>query len=507
MLCIKRPSLKFSLTLIALLSSCVCGAWVCVGELWAYTTDPLASGTPIPLPLEAYGDGDETSLISILAGRIAREPFNLVATLIFFLAILHTFIAPFFLSLSHKMQRKFRSENEEGQVSVAAEMLHFVGEVEVVFGLWVIVLLGAFAVFFDMDHAINYINQVNYTEPVFIVVIMTLAATRPILSFTRLCLGKIAALGGSTPLVWWGIILTISPIFGSFITEPAAMTVAALLLGKEFYQKKPSPKLKYATIGLLFVNISVGGTFTNFAAPPVLMVAQKWQWSTLFMLEHFAWKAAIGIVVSNLLYFAYFHKELLALGENKEEQKKLPVKKYSLESPWWVVLTHIAFMAWTVTMAHYVVFFVGGFLFFLGFYKATRHYQERLALQQALLVGFFLSGLVIHGGLQGWWIQPVLNSLTEHGLVAVSVLLTSFNDNASITYLASLIPDFPAELKYAVMVGALSGGGLTVIANAPNPAGQAILSKHFAMGRIHPFYLALGALIPTIIMSTLFMLL
>ena len=471
-------------------------------EAWAALVSAAQSGTPvIPLPLDAYGDKGETSLIAILTSRIAHEPFNLVATLIFFLAILHTFIAPFFLAVSHKMQRRFKSRNKDREVSVAAELLHFVGEVEVVFGLWVVVLLGAFAFFFDMQQAIYYINQVNYTEPVFIVVIMSLAATKPVFDFTRLCLGKIAALGGATPLAWWTVILTLAPIFGSFITEPAAMTVGALLLGREFYHKKPSARLQYATIGLLFVNISVGGTFTNFAAPPVLMVAQTWNWSTLFMLEHFAWKASLGIILSNLIYFLIFHKELRALGAHNTS--KTP-KKIRLESPWWVVLCHLAFMAWTVAMAHYVVFFVGGFLFFLGFYKATRHYQEPLALQQALLVGFFLSGLVIHGGLQGWWIQPVLSSMTEYGLVAASVLLTSFNDNASITYLASLIPDFPDQLKYAVMVGALSGGGLTVIANAPNPAGQAILSKHFAMERINPLYLLLGALLPTIIMAALF---
>lgn len=466
--------------------------------------------SPIPWPLDAYGDSDETSLITILTSRIAKEPFNLVATLIFFLAIAHTFIAPYFLGLSHKMQKSFQSKKQsEGEVSIAAELLHFVGEVEVVFGLWVVVLLLAFSAMFDMNTAINYVNSVNYTEPVFIVIIMTLAATKPVFDITRLCLGKIASLGGCSPVAWWAVILTLAPLFGSLITEPAAMTVAALLLGKEFYQHKPSPRLMYATIGLLFVNISVGGTFTNFAAPPVLMVAKTWDWSTMYMLEHFAWKAALGIVISNILYFALFHKELRALGKKKSGQRssqKGSTKKANLTlgSPWWMVLCHIGFMAWTVVMAHHTVFFVGGFLFFLGFYKATRHYQEPLALQQALLVGFFLGGLVIHGGLQGWWIQPVLSSLSPNALAATSVLLTSFNDNASITYLASLIPDFPEQFKYAVMVGSLCGGGLTVIANAPNPAGQAILSKYFDMNRIHPLYLFLGAALPTLIMAVLF---
>lgn len=460
---------------------------------------------PFPLALNAYGDQNETSLLKILTQRIVVSPFNLVSTVIFFLAIIHTFVAPFFLAVSQKMQKKFKSSNPgDNQVSVAAEMMHFVGEVEVVFGLWVVVLLGAFCAHFGIQDgaqtAIHYMTHtVKYTEPVFIVVIMTLAATKPVCDFTQICLGAIVRLIGSTPLAWWAVILMLAPIFGSFITEPAAMTIAAMLLGQQFYVHKPSTKLKYATLGLLFVNISVGGTFTNFAAPPVLMVAQKWNWSSIFMLETFAWKAVIGIAISNLLYFLIFHKELITLGKGKTKKKQ----KQSY-SPWWVIVVHLLFMVWTVMMAHYVVFFVGGFLFFLGFYRATRHYQEKLALTQSLLVGFFLAGLVIHGGLQGWWIQPVLSSLSEDGLMFTSTLLTAFNDNAAITYLASLIPNLSDSLKYSVMTGALIGGGLTVIANAPNPAGQAILSPYFAMQRIHPFFLLIGAFIPTIVMALIF---
>ena len=126
-------------------------------------------------------------------------------------------------------------------------------------------------------------------------------------------------------------------------------------------------------------------------------------------------------------------------------------------------------------------------------------------LRPPLLVGFFLAGLVVHGTLQAWWIAPILSRLSTLPLLLGATLLTAFNDNAAITYLASLVPGFSDAAKYAVVAGAVTGGGLTVIANAPNPAGQAILGKHFEDG-ISPGGLFLGALAPTIVMGACFIL-
>ena len=82
--------------------------------------------------------------------------------------------------------------------------------------------------------------------------------------------------------------------------------------------------------------------------------------------------------------------------------------------------------------------------------------------------------------------------------------LTAVNDNAAITYLATLVPGFTEELKYAVVAGAVTGGGLTVIANAPNPAGQSILQRFFPNG-VSPLNLLVAALAPTAIMALAFM--
>tara|TARA_Y100001968_G_scaffold254574_1_gene240531 strand:- start:25 stop:675 length:651 start_codon:yes stop_codon:yes gene_type:complete len=174
--------------------------------------------------------------------------------------------------------------------------------------------------------------------------------------------------------------------------------------------------------------------------------------------------------------------------------------------PWWITLVHIIFLAWTVFNAHYPALFIGGFLFFLGFVTLTKTHQNNVELKSPILVGFFLAGLITHGGLQGWWIAPVLGSLAEVQLMITATILTAFNDNAAITYLATLVPNLGEASKYAVVAGAVTGGGLTVIANAPNPAGQSILSRFFNNG-VNPAFLAVAALVPTIIMGLCFMIL
>jgi hypothetical protein len=173
--------------------------------------------------------------------------------------------------------------------------------------------------------------------------------------------------------------------------------------------------------------------------------------------------------------------------------------------PAWVTAVHALFIAWTVVNAHEPALFIGGFLFFLGFAKATAAFQSRIDLRSPLLVGFFLAGLVIHGGLQGWWIAPALEGLSELPLFLSATVLTAFNDNALITYLATLVPSFDESLKVAVVEGAVTGGGLTVIANAPNPAGQALVTRFFD-GAVSPGRLFLGALIPTAITALVFIL-
>jgi hypothetical protein len=282
-----------------------------------------------------------------------------------------------------------------------------------------------------------------------------------------------------------------------------------LLLARQFYDLEPSTRLKYATLGLLFVNVSIGGTLTHFAAPPVLMVARTWGWDLAFVLGHFGWRAVVAVFVSSAAYLLFFRRELSALASKDAVPDSFQPETEGDEPmplPPWITAVHAGFMAWTVFTAHYRALFVAGFLIFLGFAKATARYQSQIELKGPLLVGFFLAGLVIHGGLQAWWIAPVLSRLAEAPLFLTATVLTAFNDNAMITFLATLVPDLSESLKVAVVEGAVAGGGLTVIANAPNPAGQTLLSRFFSEG-ISPIGLFLGALAPTIVAALAFRLL
>ncbi len=496
----------------------------------------------VPRSLDSYGDADFDSLWDQLSNRVKLEPFNLVATIIFLLAIMHTFLAGFFRNLAHKVEHahheKIHAEGRTGthkpyddaedDVSFLGKMLHFFGEIEAIFGIWLVPLGIAIMYFFSWHDVTGYINSITpkYVEPVFVVVIMAIASTRPVLRFAESVLRQFAKLGSRTPAAWWLSILTIAPILGSFITEPAAMTIGAMLLGKQIYQLEPSNKFAYATLGLLFVNVSVGGTLTHFAAPPVLMVAGPWGWDSMFMAFHFGWKAVVGIVIANLVYWAVFKGEFNQLRQKmamRGSESEMSIHWIDREDaiPIYITVTHLFFLAWTVFTLHTPALFIGGFLFFLAFTMATAHHQNTVEIQGPLLVGFFLAGLITHGSLQSWWIAPVLSSLKEIPLFVGATVLTAFNDNAAITYLASLVPEFDAHaaaviaqgpeavekaslLQRAVVAGAVTGGGLTVIANAPNPAGQFILSKYFK-GGIAPLKLLLGALIPTIIVGSMIM--
>lgn len=501
-------------------------------EEYALDNDRYAK---FPLPLSVYDEmeTEDMGIMDKLKSRaMAQGGFNIVATIIFICAILHTFLGGYFLEMAHHHEEQHKvliekegrtgkakpQENARDDVSFRANLFHFLGEVEAVFGIWVIALAGAVLWFFGIQgeglgagitEFKNYLSKdVNFTEPLFVVIIMGTAATRPVVRFAENAVDKVAQMFGGTPAAWWFSALTITPLLGSFITEPAAMTIAAFLLSKKFYDLNPSKKFAYATLGLLFVNISVGGTLTHFAAPPVLMIAQKWDFGMGFMFMNFGWKAAIGIMIANVIYFYAFKKEFANLKPATQRDMHMPLHWEDREDPipHWVTAMHLFFLAWTVAFAHDPVMFIGAFLFLLAFTQTTGHHQNDVNMKSPILVGFFLAGLVIHGGCQGWWISVLLTSIDNPWILMIgSTVLTAFNDNAAITYLASQAPGLSIEVKYAVVAGAVTGGGLTVIANAPNPAGQSLLGRYFE-GGVAPIGLAKAAIIPTIIMGACFML-
>ncbi|MBY0242847.1 MAG: putative Na+/H+ antiporter [Burkholderiaceae bacterium] len=411
---------------------------------------------------------------------------ELLGAILFGVAVLHTFSTGLFERLAHRHTRH-------------AGIFHLLGEVEVVFGFWAMVLMLAMFAFHGKAEATHYLDSRNFTEPMFVFAIMVIAGTRPILQCVARSVGVLArGLPLSSNTALYLVVLTVVPLLGSFITEPAAMTLAALMLRENFYRYRLSSTMKYATLGTLFVNVSIGGTLTTFAAPPVLMVATKWGWDGSFMLATFGWKAAIAIVLNAALMAFCFRQELASIAGAPERVDPVPLP---------MVMVHLAFLALVVLFSHHPAVFMGAFLFFLGFVQAYPRHQDPLILKEALLVAFFLAGLVVLGGQQAWWLEPLLLSLNEDAVFYGTAALTAVTDNAALTYLASLVEGLTPQFQVALVAGAVAGGGLTVIANAPNPAGAAILRGHFDDAAIRAEYLLLGAVVPTVIAAAAFRLL
>jgi hypothetical protein len=154
-------------------------------------------------------------------------------------------------------------------------------------------------------------------------------------------------------------------------------------------------------------------------------------------------------------------------------------------------------------MKEYSPIFIGTYLVFLGFHHATRPYQSPLAIRGPLMVGLFLAGLVIHTEFQKWWIERLLLNLNFSQMLFTGVAVTAVTENAIVANLACLLPGLTPFLKYALVAGFIAGGGLTVIAHAPNLVGQTILRRYFRKG-VSPLYLFLGALGPTLVFVAIY---
>ena len=412
---------------------------------------------------------------------------EVIAAVIFACALLHTFTTKYFEKLDDRYPKH-------------AGLFHLLGEVEVVFGFWAGILMLFMALTAGGKQAVDYVESRQYTEPLFVFVVMVVAASRPVLEAVRATMTRIARaipLSNTAAQVWLG--LAGVPLFGSLITEPAAMTLAALMLAPLVFRQTMPEWLKYGALGVLFVNVSIGGTLTSYAAPPVLMVASTWKWDTAFMISTFGWKAVTAVLI-NASAMTYLLRSHLSLESHQDvtEQGGNPI-------PLLVTLIHFLFLAGVVVFAHHPPIFLGLFLFFLGFTQAYDSYQSPLILKEGLLVGFFLAGLVVLGGMQQWWLQPIVSSLEPTALFFGALTLTAITDNAALTYLGSLIEGISDQAKYMLVAGAVAGGGLTVIANAPNPAGVALLRKGFEDQSIGAGGLLLGASLPTIVAAGMFL--
>ena len=213
---------------------------------------------------------------------------EVIATVLFAVAIVHTFSVPIFARLAHKN-------------GPHAGVFHALAEVEVVFGFWAFVLMAIMAFGVGTQGMASYIDTRNFTEPLFVFAIMVVAASRPIIELLSVVVRLIARLiPVQRHLATFFVVLTFVPLAGSLITEPAAMTLAALLLRDGYFKRPGHSAFKYMTLGVLFVNVSIGGVLTAYAAPPVLMVVKAFDWDSAYMASNFGWRAVAGVIVNRI---------------------------------------------------------------------------------------------------------------------------------------------------------------------------------------------------------------
>ena len=416
---------------------------------------------------------------------------EIMATTLFAIAIIHTFSVPVFARLANKG-------------GTHAGLWHLLSEVEAVFGVWACVMLACMALVAGLDEAVEYVDTRNFAEPAFVFAIMVVAASRPVLELVNMVVKSVARiLPLKYELAMFFVVMSIVPLAGSFITEPAAMTLAALVLRDSYFNRPGQAGFKYMTLGVLFVNISIGGVLTAYAAPPVLMVAQTFGWDTAYMSTHFGWRAAVAVIFNAAVLTFIVRAHLLdgSIGASADNTK--PVRP---AVPFAVIGIHTFFLVGIVLSSHHPVLFLGFLMLFIGYAHAYSRHQNPLLIREGLMVGFFLAGLVILGGLQKWWLQDLLGGLAPTVLFWGAAALTAITDNAALTYLGSLVEGTSEFWRYMLVAGAVTGGGLTVIANAPNPAGFAILKGCFPDGAISPLKLLFSAAIPTLVAAGMFLL-
>lgn len=417
---------------------------------------------------------------------------EILSTVFLAMALLHTFLAPIFSKISHRF-----SQNTAGEA-----FFHLLSEVEIVFGFWAFWFLLTWLVLAGPQTVIQYQQSLQMTEPLFIFCIMIVASTRPIVALARSFLVTVAQvlqkiIPAEKTVIQFVVVMGLGPLLGSLITEPAAITILSLLLLRML--DRADEVLLYGLLALLFVNISIGGGLTHFAAPPILIVAQKFGWGLKDVFINIG-EAVIAAVVTNVILFAFIFRKKIV-------QQLKPLEVETLKIPSWVTILHVLFLALIVLTAHYEKVFMGLFLIFIGLTTVTKAYQDGLKFKEAFLVAFFLAGLIVFGSLQKWWLTPILNSISETTLYFVATALTAVTDNAALTFLGSQVEGLSESSKWAMVSGAITGGGLTILANAPNPAGFAILGHKFPQKTLNPLKLLIAALPATIIAIAMFMIL
>lgn len=410
-----------------------------------------------------------------------------LATLFFTIALIHTFLIPLIVRLTRTLK--------EG--SLTSKALHLISEVELIFAFWALIFLLAWVVTAGTLPVSKFIQSINISEPFFIFCIVVMASAKPVLQFVKQALiliaNSIAKLLKIPPAFCQiAVLLTLGPLLGSVITEPAAMTLVSLLLLQMFKNTQTDEqidnKFVYAVLAVLFVNVSIGGALTHFAAPPILMVARIWQWDFLSVFKNLGIASIIAVFVNAGFLTVYYKKNILQLR---------PLNVDAVNIPSWITLGHVLLIASSVYYLHQPRILFLLLLICVGFVRMTRTFQEKLRWKEGFFVALFLLGLMVLGTFQRWWLEPILAVLSEKIIFFAAVGLTAVVDNAALTYLGAQVPNLTNGAKWAIVSGALAGGGLTIFANAPNPIGFSLLQTIFPQKTLSSVKLLQAAVIPT----------
>ncbi len=420
---------------------------------------------------------------------------EIIASLLFALAVIHTFSVSFFSRLSM-------------QGGIHSGFWYWLSEVEVTFGIWALVLVAVLMLTVGLETTVQYINSQKFTEPMFVFAIMIIAASQPIFELFQ---GLVRYIADFLPiqkrLARFFVIMSIIPLSGSLITEPAAMTLASFFLHNSYFRRNIGLNFKYLIVSVLFVNISIGGILTSYAAPAVLMVTEAFSWNTAFMISNLGWRAILSILLNATMLTFIIRSSLMKKKPqvNIYPSIRAEYQKKSFQMPPFIVIVHLLFLIGVISSSKYPPIFMGLLILFVGFSEAYKQYQSPLIIKESLMVSFFLSGLIILGGMQKWWLQRFLEQLEPTFLFWGVTFLTSIIDNAALTYLGSLVDGTNEAWRYMLVAGAVTGGGLTIIANAPNPAGFSILKSHFPDKSISALRLFICSLFPTLIAAVIFL--
>lgn len=422
------------------------------------------------------------------------------ASALFFCAIIHIFLTPWLGRLHRLYQhKKMMFPGRWKQYLLLSECFGFLNKIELVFIVWAVPLFVIFVCCEGYRVAMAYFNSRNYVSSLFIMIMLIFLESRPIECLSERIFSNIAKLGYQSPKCWWWTIMLFAPLSTFFLKETGAMIIGATLLAKHFYRFYPSSRFGYATLGLLFSNISIGGLLTAFSSRALFIILPSVKWGNEIVIKHFCWKAVLSMLISTTIYYFVFKKEFHSFPRSV-------VNKAVVEDdiPYWVILVHIVLVGLLISTNTIPLFMMAILIFYLGFQRFTIFYQHSINISKTCCVGLFYAGLVIFGELQEWWVLELMHRMSDFGYMLTSYGLSIFLDNALVNYLVHNLPVATDCYLYLVITGCMSAGGLTIISNMPNIVGYLIIKPAFQVPSFSMWRLFISAAVPSVLALLVF---